>query len=245
MAVSQSAVIIGATGQTGRHVLQNLLASPHFTRVGEYGRRLTPKDQITTGSDKLEQKVIDFEKLQESGLSQGNWDVVFITLGTTKANAGSAEAFEKIDREYVINAAKAARNPDSTTQQRIVYLSSTGANSTSSFLYPRSKGLTEEGLANIGYSETIVFRPGFLAGTQRKDFRLAESVFGKISGLLSHVSSSLEIQVSTLGRAIYLAGKLGTENLPSAVNATQEVKGDAKRTVINNAGALKLAESKD
>ena len=76
---SQSALIIGATGQTGRHLLKTLLASPHFTHVSEYGRRVTPKDEITTGIDKLEQKVIDFEKLQDSGLSQGKWDVVFIT----------------------------------------------------------------------------------------------------------------------------------------------------------------------
>src|SRR6266567_717500 len=75
----QSALIIGATGQAGRHLLQNLLISPHFTRVGEYGRRLTPSEQIINGKDKLEQKVIDFEKLQESGLKQGKWDVVFIT----------------------------------------------------------------------------------------------------------------------------------------------------------------------
>jgi len=93
--------------------------------VGEYGRRLTPAENIFNGKDKLEQKVIDFEKLKESDLKQGNWDVVFITyvrpihsavsflanfieltvaglyyrLGTTKAAAGSAEAFEKIDRE--------------------------------------------------------------------------------------------------------------------------------------------------
>ena len=38
-----------------------------------------------------------------------------------------------------------------------------------------------------------------------------------------------------------LAGKLGGEGLPPAVNATQGGK-DAKFTVINNAGALKLAE---
>lgn len=75
----KSALIIGATGQTGRHLLQNLLISPHFTRVGEYGRRLTPAEHIINGKDKLEQKAIDFEKLQESGLKQGNWDVVFIT----------------------------------------------------------------------------------------------------------------------------------------------------------------------
>jgi len=242
MAASRSALIIGATGQTGRHLLQNLLSSPHFTRVGEYGRRVTPIEDITTGKDKLEQKVVDFERLQESGLNKEQWDVVFITLGTTKAAAGSAEAFEKIDREYVINAAKEARNADSSVPQRLVYLSSAGSNSSSPFLYPRSKGLTEEGLASIGYPDTIIFRPGYLAGTNRPDHRLAESIFGTITGVLSHVSSSLQIKVSDLGRAIYLAGKLGSNNLPPTVRATKEGKGDAKFTVINNAGALKLAE---
>ena len=75
----RSALIFGATGQTGRHLLQSLLASPHFTRVGEYGRKVTSPSDIKTGSDKLEQKVIDFEKIQEYGLKQGKWDVVFIT----------------------------------------------------------------------------------------------------------------------------------------------------------------------
>jgi len=243
MADSQSALIIGATGQTGRHLLQNLLASSHFTRVGEYGRKVTPANEITSGKDKLEQKVIDFEKIHESGLNKEKWDVVFITLGTTKALAGSAEAFEKIDREYVISAAKEARIADSS--QRLVYCSAGEANSKSSLLYPRSKGLTEEGLAAIGYTDTIIFRPGFLAGTQRGDHRLVESIFGKITGVLSHVSPSVEIKVSDLGRAMYQAGKLGSDALPPSVNATQVGQGDAKFTVIKNAGALKFAELKD
>jgi len=75
----KSAVILGATGQTGRYVLRNLLASSEFTRVAEYGRRVTPADQITIGKEKLEQKVIDFEKIEESGLKDGKWDVVYIT----------------------------------------------------------------------------------------------------------------------------------------------------------------------
>ncbi|KDR80786.1 hypothetical protein GALMADRAFT_241225 [Galerina marginata CBS 339.88] len=243
MAGPQSALIIGATGQTGRHLLQNLLTSSHFTRVGEYGRKVTPAGEITSGKDKLEQKVIDFEKIQESGLNKEKWDVVFITLGTTRATAGSAEAFEKIDREYVIRAAKEARIADSS--QRLVYCSSGGANSNSPFLYPRSKGLTEEGLASLGYTDSIIFRPGFLADTQRGDHRLVESIFGKITSILSNVSSAVEIKVSDLGRAMAHAGRLGSEALPSSVNATQEGKGDAKFTVINNAGALKLAELKD
>ena len=41
--------------------------------------RVTPGDQVGTGKEKLEQKVIDFEKLDEAGLQAGKWDVVFIT----------------------------------------------------------------------------------------------------------------------------------------------------------------------
>ena len=162
---------------------------------------MTSPSDIKTGKDKLEQKVIDFEKIQDYGLKQGKWDVVFITyvlfiyfslrkgsvldvltccflnysLGTTKSSAGSAEAFERIDREsvqlierilfhrlicfyhrYVVNAAKEARNVELATQ-RVIYLSviffptvtiqthsqdlsqqSTGANSSSPILYPKS-----------------------------------------------------------------------------------------------------------
>lgn len=76
----KSALIIGATGGTGQHVLKQLLASKDFTRVGEYGRRVT--QNITEGKEKLEQKTIDFEKLEEADLKEGKWDVVFITYAT-------------------------------------------------------------------------------------------------------------------------------------------------------------------
>ncbi len=73
----KSALIIGATGATGQHVLKQLLVSKDYTRVGEFGRRVT--QDITEGKEKLEQKVINFEKLEEAGLKDGKWDVVFIT----------------------------------------------------------------------------------------------------------------------------------------------------------------------
>ncbi len=86
--------------------------SKDYTRVGEYGRRVT--QDIAEGKEKLEQKVINFEKLEEAGLKDGKWDVVFITyvkdslnwmsfaecwpfhsLATTRSLAGSAAAFEE------------------------------------------------------------------------------------------------------------------------------------------------------
>lgn len=75
----KSALIIGATGAVGKNLLRELVASSEFTRVGEYGRRVTPKDKLGEGSSKLEQKAIDFEKLEEAGLKDGKWDVVFVT----------------------------------------------------------------------------------------------------------------------------------------------------------------------
>jgi len=99
---SKTALILGATGATGRHLLRELLSNSEWSKVGEYGRRVTPESSLPGNRSKLEQKAIDFENLDAAGLKDGRWDVVFVTLGTTRASAGSAEMFEKIDRECVV-----------------------------------------------------------------------------------------------------------------------------------------------
>lgn len=92
----KSALLIGATGATGQHVLKQLLASKDFTRVGEYGRRVT--ENITEGKEKLEQKTIDFEKLESAGLKEGKWDVVFITyVAGAESSTVVDECFERTD----------------------------------------------------------------------------------------------------------------------------------------------------
>ncbi|EIW75204.1 hypothetical protein CONPUDRAFT_132147 [Coniophora puteana RWD-64-598 SS2] len=244
-ATGKSALVLGATGATGKHLLRDVLASPEFTRVGEYGRRVTSSEAIAglAGREKLEQRTMDYEKLGESGLKGGRWDVVYVAMGTTRAKAGSAEAFTKIDREYVVNAAKEAKTDDPTNEQRLVYLSSTGANASSPFLYPKSKGLTELELAGLGYKETIVFRPAFLKGAERPDHRIAESIFGCITGILSTVSSSMEIPIQLCAKSICNAGRLGVAGLPASAQAEKAGKEGAWFTLINNAGAINLGKA--
>ncbi|KAJ3842148.1 hypothetical protein F5878DRAFT_639052 [Lentinula raphanica] len=237
---SQIALLIGASGQTGQHLLKELLNSPNYSQVHEYGRRVTDTELLSSGKDKLQQKVIDFEKLNDSGLKDGNWDVVFITLGTTRKNAGSVEAFEKIDREYVINVAREARI--NGKDQRLVYLSSTGADASSSFLYTKSKGLTELGLASLGYKDTIIFRPAMLAGVDRPESRPLETIARYFTNGLSHITSSVEIKVATLAKAMAKAGSLGSASLPPVARATQAGKENASFTVVGNAGAIALAQ---
>ncbi|KAG6844582.1 hypothetical protein H0H87_005731 [Tephrocybe sp. NHM501043] len=218
----KTALLLGATGQTGQKILHELLQSSDFARVGEYGRRLTDKSTLPeTGIEKLVQRTIDFEKLEESGLKENKWDVVFIALGTTRKIAGSAEAFEKIDREYVVNAAREAKS--GSPDQRLVY--SMGADASSSFLYPRSKGLTENALAALGYNDTIIFRPGFLADTNR--------------GPKQEFLVSL---ISTLAKSVVAAGAFGSTGLPVCAQATKVGNSNASFTLIKNPGALALAE---
>jgi N-acetyl-gamma-glutamylphosphate reductase len=79
--MTKTALILGSTGQTGRHLLRELITCPTYTRVCEAGRRVTPAEDLAAlqGREKLEQKVVDFERLDEAGLKEGQWDVVFIT----------------------------------------------------------------------------------------------------------------------------------------------------------------------
>jgi oxidoreductase len=237
-----TALILGATGATGRHLLRELLSNDQWSKVGEYGRRVTPENDLPENRGKLEQKTINFENLDAAGLKDGRWDVVFVTLGTTRAKAGSAEMFEKIDREYVVNACKAAKTDDPEHKQRVVYLSSGGADPSSRFLYMKSKGLTELDIARLGYADTIVFRPAFLRGAQRADKRLTETIAGYVIGAASLLTSNLEIHVSVLAKAIMKAGVLGSSGLPPAVGATKAGQEDAWFTVIGNKGALVLGQ---
>jgi len=240
-APGQSALLLGATGATGSYVLRELLASSKFTRVIEVGRRVTSPEKLAElpGKEKLTQKVVDFEKIDQAGLKDEKADVVIITLGTTKAIAGSEENFTRIDRHYPTEAAKAAKTD---SEQRLVYLSSASANPNSFIFYSRSKGMTEHDLAALGYKDLIVFRPGLLRDADRPDTRILESVYGKVTGILSAFTPTLEISVKLLAKSITKAVELGSASLPEVAEAaTQTPPGLPPYHVIFNKGALNMS----
>ncbi|KAH9944695.1 hypothetical protein B0H21DRAFT_823213 [Amylocystis lapponica] len=241
----QSALLIGATGQVGSHILHELLASPHYTRVGEYGRRVTSAEHITAGKEKLEQRTINFDKVEDEDLRAGRWDVVFIALGTTRKNAGSEAAFEKIDREYVINSARAAKTEEPGHTQRLVYISSQGASPSSSFLYMRSKGLTEVGLAALGYHDTIILRPGLLTEVNRSESRFFESAAISIVGVLNKVSlfTSVSASIKTVAKAARITGEIGSAGIPASIPTLKAGDDKAPFTLIENQGILALANA--
>jgi len=237
--MSSTALLIGATGLIGKLLLPDLLTSSHFNRVGEFGRRVT-KPAPPGADGKLVQRTIDFEKLGDSGLKDESWDVVYITLGTTKAIAGSKAAFTKIDKEYVVNAAREARVPG--RKQRLVYVSSALISTWSPIFFSRSKALTEAALAEIGYDEFISLRPGVFLNFDRSGTNREGEV---LPGFLNILAYFLPwIDVHDLSIATRLAGELGTAGLPNVAGAAS-FSSDRKHphTVIYNAGITALAKS--
>lgn len=78
----RTALIVGATGAVGKHVLRELLESDRYSRVAEIGRRITSADALSNVQyprEKLEQRTVDFEKIKEAGLKEGLWDDIYIT----------------------------------------------------------------------------------------------------------------------------------------------------------------------
>ncbi|BGP42643.1 hypothetical protein JCM10449v2_006655 [Rhodotorula kratochvilovae] len=233
-------VILGATGETGRQALTAALADARTAQVLTFGRTAPTVDAATPGHSKLKHEPLDYEALlseraagaggpETSRLRDANADAVLIAHGTTRGNAGSAERFERVDREYVLAAAEAARTEGK--KQDLVYVSSGGANSKSWLLYPKSKGLTEEGLAGLGYARTTIFRPGLLIvpggrGENRLPERLAVAVIPR----LPFVASSLSILTPTLGRALVHAAVS-----PSPVGRAETFGGHEGFLVDNNA----------
>lgn len=236
--LGKSALIIGATGAVGKFLLQELLSSPAYSRVGEFGRRVTSSECITTGKEKLVQKVLDFENLGASRLKQGKWDVVFLTFGTQMVKVGSDAAFEKIDREYVVNVAREAMNDDPSVSQRVVYVSSAGADPKSHFLYPRSKGLTELGLAELGYKETIIFRPAALTHAERSERRLMESVAISLLNIRKSWVRNYSVPCPTLATALKNVGVLSSATLQQC--ATKDA--DVPFTLVDNQAIRPLAD---
>lgn len=154
-------LIAGATGLVGREVLAQSLADARVTRV------IAPTRRALEPHPKLDNPIVDFESLP--GFVA---DAAVCTLGTTRKQAGSDAAFRKVDFDYVLAIAKAAREGGA---KAFVLTSSVGANAGSSFLYMRTKGEIEAAIAALGFASYTVVRPAGLVG-ERANKRLGEQI---------------------------------------------------------------------
>ena len=173
----QTAVVIGATGLIGNMVVEELLNDDAFSIV----RTLTRKP-LTIIHPKLQQKIVDFNDINDYKEKFGEGDIIFCCIGTTQKKVqGDKEAYKKVDYDIPVNA---ARIGISRGYKKYVLVSAIGANESSSNFYLQLKGKTENAIKEFSFRSISIFRPAQLLG-KRKEYRPEEKILQPITKFIS------------------------------------------------------------
>ena len=144
------AIVIGATGATGKELVKKLLEDKDFSTVSIFVRK-SPKIK----HKKIIINEIDFTRIEEFEELVGG-DVLFSCLGTTLSEAGSKAQQFTVDYSYQYEFAKLASKNGVKFYSLV---SSAGANSKSIFFYPKIKGQLEESVKKLKFKSVHIFQP--------------------------------------------------------------------------------------
>ena len=146
------ALIAGASGLVGSHLLRGLLDDTAVQAVHALGRR-----ELAANHPKLTVQVVDFRALPALPAV----DEVYLALGTTIRQAGSQAAFRAVDFDANLAVARAALTAGA---RRLGLVSAMGADARSRIFYNRVKGELEDALTELGAEALVIARPSFLIG---------------------------------------------------------------------------------
>lgn len=158
-------LIAGATGLVGGHALLQALADDRIESV------IAPTRRPLAKHPKLINPIFG-DLLLPADAEWWAVDGVICTLGTTRAKAGSAEAFRAVDLDLQLAVARYSRAQGA---QSFALTSSMGADAGSRFFYLRTKGELEAAVAQLDWPSLTIIRPGVILG-DRDESRLSEQV---------------------------------------------------------------------
>ena len=147
------ALIIGATGATGKDLLAQLLEDEAYSEIHSFVRK-----PMSISHPKLHAHVVNFDTPEAwSDLLHG--DVAFSCLGTTLAVAGSKDAQWRVDYDYQYAFAEHCKNNGVPT---FVLVSAAGATAQSKLSYNRMKWALEEAVKKLNFPRLLIFQPSIL-----------------------------------------------------------------------------------
>ena len=210
------AVVLGATGATGRKVVLQLLESNDW-HVTALVRKAGASDSGGPRSERLTEVVVgDMMELADVSVFRGH-DVLFNCIGTTRAgghspsgrrDTGGAKAF--IDVEVGLTST-ASRLAAEAGVKIVAVVTSEGASAElfkgatwieyiHPLLYMRTMGEKEQAVLDAGFERVSIFRPGLL-------HRQTGGFFEKIQDLLGFGS----LKVETLAAAMIRDAEADTQ----------------------------------
>ncbi len=173
----KTAMVIGATGLIGKHLVDLLIKDSDFDNIKVFVRRSTG-----VSHHKIREYIIDFSNLIafEKDIKG---DVLFSVLGTTIKQAGTKDKQYLVDYTYQFEFAKIASQ---NKVKNYFLVSSSGANSKSNFFYTRMKGELDNAVCRLPFQKIRIFRPSLLLGN-RKEKRLGDSIASKLINVIEFI----------------------------------------------------------
>ncbi len=188
----KSAVLIGASGLVGRHLLHHLIADETYDRLLTIGRRTLSEYADERKLTQQQMELDAFTLAVDGGAPlpfleelRGDSIDVFCTLGTTMKAAGSKRAFELVDLHAPVAAAQAGARYGA---RQFLIVTAVGADAGSGIYYNKIKGRVEDSLRTVcaagKYIAVHIFRPSLLLGERSgQGLRIGEEA-GKIAGAM-------------------------------------------------------------
>jgi len=207
----KSAAVVGGTGQVGRHVVNELLATPGLENLVLIGRRPFPNDTVRA-DPRVHEVIIDpmtqanIENSDSLAASLNGVDALFITMGVGQPSKVSPEDLAAGDVALPFSVAKVAAEAK-VSHTGLLTAMGTNVTSTSWFgftgagfgLYNRFKGLIEEQVKRLPFSSVAIYRPAAILENPNTG-SFANWLFPKISGILPANYSNTT--ATDLGRAM-------------------------------------------
>lgn len=184
-------LLTGATGLIGAEVTANIKEPLRIL-----GRR--PKAGLGLATE-----IVAGPQQWPEVIARERPEILISCLGTTRRKAGSNEAFAAVDRDLVLEVAKAAKQAGTP---QMITISSVGADADSNNFYLSVKGQAEDGLQALGFDRLDILRPGLLRGN-RDEHRPGESLALMIAPLVDSLiphrwSRYRSISAHEVGQAI-------------------------------------------
>ena len=176
--MTKTAIILGATGLTGKILLNMLLADSTFERI-----KLFSRSSVHIDNPKIEEYLIDMLALEDHS-ENFKGDVVFCCIGTTNAKTPDKNMYSRIDYGIPIAAARLSMDNKINT---FIVISAMGADPKSKVFYNKTKGEMERDVLQYKIENTYILQPSLIGGNRteaRIGERFAQLMMGSLAFLI-------------------------------------------------------------